>query len=114
FGVPPMLLGIPGDTTYANYQEASRAFWRQGVLPLVSRTAGALAAWLGPAFGEELTLRPDLDAIEALAGEREALWRRVVSADFLDDDEKRIAVGYGAREEQFVPQAQGDAGGPVT
>ena len=22
FGVPPMLLGVPGDATYANYQEA--------------------------------------------------------------------------------------------
>ncbi|HHN67399.1 MAG TPA: phage portal protein, partial [Thermopetrobacter sp.] len=29
FGVPPMLLGIPGDNTYANYAEANRAFWRQ-------------------------------------------------------------------------------------
>lgn len=25
-GVPPMLIGIPGDNTYANYQEANRAF----------------------------------------------------------------------------------------
>ncbi|MEA3035393.1 MAG: hypothetical protein QOH04_1155, partial [Sphingomonadales bacterium] len=24
FGVPPMLLGLPGDATYANYQEANR------------------------------------------------------------------------------------------
>jgi phage portal protein BeeE len=28
FGVPPMLLGLPGDNTYANYQEAHRAFYR--------------------------------------------------------------------------------------
>ncbi len=28
FGVPPMLLGIPGDATYANYAEANRAFYR--------------------------------------------------------------------------------------
>jgi hypothetical protein len=34
FGVPPMLLAIPGDNTYANYQEANRVFWRQSVLPL--------------------------------------------------------------------------------
>ena len=39
FGVPPMLLGIPGDNTYANYQEANRAFYRLTVLPLVARTA---------------------------------------------------------------------------
>ena len=38
-GVPPMLLGIPGDNTYANFQEANRTFWRQTVLPLVKRTA---------------------------------------------------------------------------
>ncbi|MDB5623287.1 MAG: phage portal protein, partial [Devosia sp.] len=29
FGVPPMLLGIPGDNTYANLAEANRALWRQ-------------------------------------------------------------------------------------
>jgi phage portal protein BeeE len=28
FGVPPMLLGLPGDNTYANYAEANRALWR--------------------------------------------------------------------------------------
>ena len=37
FGVPPMLLGLPGDNTYANYSEAHRAFYRLTVLPLVAR-----------------------------------------------------------------------------
>ena len=97
FGVPPLLLGLPGDATHANYAEANRAFYRQGVIPLVRRTAEALAGWLGPAFGTDLRLAPDLDAIEALAGERESLWRRVGAAAFLDDDEKREAVGYGRR-----------------
>src|SRR3546814_1030491 len=32
FGVPPMLLGLPGDNTYANYQEANRALWRLTIL----------------------------------------------------------------------------------
>ena len=40
FGVPPMLLGIPGDNTYSNYREANLAFWRQTVLPLVARIGG--------------------------------------------------------------------------
>lgn len=99
FGVPPMLLGLPGDNTYANFAEANRAFWRQTLIPLVRRTAQSLAQWLGPAFGDDLSLEPDLDAIEALAGERESLWRRVSAADFLSPDEKREAVGYGRREE---------------
>ncbi|MXN65712.1 phage portal protein [Stappia sp. GBMRC 2046] len=99
FGVPPMLLGIPGDNTYANFQEANRAFWRQTVLPLAARTAEAVARWLGPAYGEKLRLEPDPDRVEALSTEREALWRRVEAASFLTRNEKRVAVGYGIDDE---------------
>jgi len=98
FGVPPMLLGIPGDNTYANYQEANRAFYRMTVLPLVARTAKELSAWLTPAFGDDLRLWYDADTVEGLSGERDALWARVGAAGFLTDDEKREAVGYGGRE----------------
>ncbi|MEM9969549.1 MAG: phage portal protein [Pseudomonadota bacterium] len=93
FGVPPMLLGIPGDATYANYQEANRAFYRLTVLPLVTKVAGALSHWLAGHAGERLSLRPDLDQVPALGAEREAQWRRVASADFLTDDEKRSLLG---------------------
>ena len=54
-----------GDNAYANYSEANRAFWRQTVLPLVQRLARALSGWLAPAYGGELRLAPDLDAVEA-------------------------------------------------
>ncbi len=93
FGVPPMLLGLPGDATYANYQEANRAFYRQTVLPLVGKVAEALAGWLSRQVGEAVTLAPDADALPALAPEREAVWRRVSQADFLSDDEKRALLG---------------------
>jgi len=63
FGVPPMLLGIPGDATYANYQEANRAFYRLTVLPLATRITSALADWLSDFSGERLDLRPDLDIV---------------------------------------------------
>jgi HK97 family phage portal protein len=94
-GVPPMLLGIPGDNTYANYQEANRVFWRQTVLPLASRTLKALEGWLAPRFGEGLRLSLALEEVEALSTERAALWDRVARADFLTVDEKRAAVGLG-------------------
>ncbi len=96
FGVPPMLLAIPGDNTYSNYQEASRVFWRQTVLPLASRMAGALTQWLAPSFGDGLTLAADADKIEALSPDRAALWERVTNAPFLTVNEKRAATGYGA------------------
>lgn len=98
FGVPPMLLGIPGDATYANYQEANRAFYRLTVLPLAARVTSALADWLSDFTDVRLDLRPDLDQIPALAGEREAQWRRVGEASFLTDAEKRRLLGLPALE----------------
>jgi HK97 family phage portal protein len=95
FGVPPMLLAIPGDNTYSNYQEANRVFFRQTVLPLGQRIGSALAQWLQPAFGD-LTLAIDIDRVDALSGDRAALWERVTKAPFLTVNEKRAAVGYGA------------------
>lgn len=93
FGVPPMLLGIPGDATYANYQEAHRAFYRLTVLPLATRVAAAVAYWLSSHLGQGIELRPDLDQIPALAAERDQQWARVGAASFLSEAEKRAALG---------------------
>ena len=104
-GVPPMLLGIPGDNTYANMAEATRGFWRQTVIPLVGRTSKALSRWLAPAWDAELELRPDLDAVEALSPEREALWARLEKASFLTLNEKRAAAGYSPLPESDLPSS---------
>ncbi len=93
FGVPPMILGIPGDATYANYQEANRAFYRLTVLPLATRVAQAISDWLSDFTGERIVLTPDLDQIPALAQEREAQWRRIGGASFLSQAEKRQLLG---------------------
>ncbi len=98
FGVPPMLLGIPGDNTFANYAEANRTFWRQTVLPLAQRTAENLTNWLTPAFGEDLRLDLDTDQVDALAADRQSVWTRINDASFLTVNEKRIAVGYSPIE----------------
>jgi HK97 family phage portal protein len=95
FGVPPMLLAIPGDNTYSNFQEANRVFWRQSVLPLAGRIGCALTHWLAPVFGDALRLSVDTDRIEALSADRAALWNRVSTAPFLSVNEKRLATGYG-------------------
>lgn len=96
FGVPPMLLGIPGDATYANYQEANRAFFRLTVLPLATRVTRALSDWLSEFSGDRAELKPDLDQVSALASERDAQWARVAGADFLSNAEKRALLGLPA------------------
>ena len=93
FGVPPMLLGIVGEATYANYQEANRAFYRLTVLPLVTKVVASVGHWLSGFSGEPVTLKPDLDQVPALSAERDQQWARVASADFLTADEKRAILG---------------------
>lgn len=93
FGVPPMLIGIQGDATYANYQEANRAFYRLTVLPLVAKVTAALSHWLQGFGGEAVELKPDLDQVPALAAERDQQWARVGAADFLTTAEKRALLG---------------------
>lgn len=97
FGVPPMLLGLPGDNTYANYREANRALWRLTLLPLAHKLLSALAEGLAPWFVEaDLTI--DLDRVPALSEDRERLWSQVSEADFLTRAEKRALLGLAPEE----------------
>ena len=92
FGVPPMLLGLPGDSTYANYREANRALWRQSVLPLADNILSGLAQGLR-GFMPGLALGVDLNQLPALIEDRAMLWDRIAAADFMSDDEKRAMLG---------------------
>ena len=92
FGVPPMLLGLPGDATYANYREANRALWRLTLLPVAGKILAAIHEGLSPWF-PDARLALDLDRVPALAEDRERLWSQVKDADFLSDAEKRSLLG---------------------
>jgi HK97 family phage portal protein len=101
FGVPSQLLGIPGDNTYSNYQEARLALWEETVIPLLRHLRDEFNAWLAPRFGEGLVLDIDLDDIPALTLRRERTWARLQDAEFLTVNEKRENVG-------LPPHADGD------
>jgi HK97 family phage portal protein len=92
FGVPPMLMGLPGDNAYANYREANRALWRQTILPLSEKILGGISQGLGP-WMPGVRLAVDLNKVPALAEERGSLWDRVSAADFLTREEKRAMLG---------------------
>lgn len=94
-GVPPMLLGIPGDNTYANYAEANRAFWRETVIPFARGNLEEIGNWLGRLQGApDLMLEPDTDGIPALASERRELSDMMNAAEFVTVNEKREALGF--------------------
>ncbi len=95
FGVPPQLLGIPGDNTYASLAEARLALWEQTILPLSGLIFSSLERYLNPMFGASLQLEIDMDNISALALRREKMWQQLSDADFLTAAEKREMLGFG-------------------
>lgn len=99
FGVPPVLVGLPGDATYANAREAGRALYRQTILPMASRVLAGLSAmlsdWMGP-----VKLAVDTDQISELAEDRAKLWEQVGAAAFLSESEKREMLGFAGEREQ--------------
>lgn len=99
YGVPPMLAGVPGDATFANYKEARYHLWEDTIIPLLEFIVAELNLWLAPAFEEGLRIAFDTDGIPALAPRREAVWAKIAAADFLTINEKRQAVGYGPLSE---------------
>ncbi|WP_371870729.1 phage portal protein [Sandarakinorhabdus glacialis] len=92
FGVPPLLLGLPGDSTYSNYKEANVALWRLTLLPLTGRILGAVSMHLQN-WWPGLAIEVDRDAVPALSEDRERLWAQVSGAGFLTDLEKRAMLG---------------------
>ncbi|NBT85323.1 MAG: phage portal protein [Alphaproteobacteria bacterium] len=98
FGVPPMLVGVPGDATFSNYKEARFHLWEDTIMPLLEFLVAEFNLWLLPYFGEDLCLGYDVDSIPALAPRREAAWNKIANADFLTLNEKRHAVGYSPIE----------------
>lgn len=94
FGVPPMLAGVPGDATFANYKEARLHLWEDTIIPLLEFLVAELNLWLTPQFEGDCRLAYDTDGIPALSIKREAFWQRINDSDFLTINEKRQAVGY--------------------
>lgn len=96
FGVPSLLLGIPGDLTFANFEEGSRAFYRNTVFNDATRIFESLAHFWGTMTKiDGLELVVDEDKVWALAEELERYWNRILSAgEVLSFQEQREAIGW--------------------
>ncbi len=99
FGVPPMLLGIPGDNTYSNYKEARMAFFEQTVIHHMKHLTAWWNLWLLPSMDPSpgLVADFDVDAIDALAPKRAEIWDQTQKADFLTPNEKRERLGFSPK-----------------
>lgn len=93
FGVPPQLLGISGDNTYSNMQEARLALWEETLIPLLDKIADSFSNWFSYLFNEEILVDFDRDAISALTEKRENMWSKISACNFMTINEKRALVG---------------------
>lgn len=92
--VPPMLLGIPGDNTYSNYQEARQAFYQETVIPDAWELVRQFNHWFKLSLGKNVYLEPNIDDLDALQPMRKEEWERVDKTQMLSLNEKREAIGY--------------------
>lgn len=102
YRVPPMILGIPGEATFANFKEARLAFWESTILYYLNYIRGELNNWF---YDEESDRFVDyvLDDVPALAVKRDQIWERAQNSDFLTIDEKREMVGRDKYEPTEEP-----------
>jgi HK97 family phage portal protein len=94
-GVPPLLLHIPGDTTYNNVEQAKLSLYEETILPKANHLIDELNRWLCPDFDDNVELYIDVDAVQALEPRRQAKWNSVAKACggvFLTIDEARTQM----------------------
>jgi HK97 family phage portal protein len=118
FGVPSQLIGIPDAQTYANVQEARLALYEETIIPLARRVESDLNEWLVPAFGDDITVKYDIDAIPAMTERRRRIYENVTSAvrdGIISRNEARERLGLepiSGGDEVFIAANLFPLGGP--
>lgn len=102
FGVPPQILGIPGDNTYNNLKEARVSLWEQTIIPLIDNTLRHLNRWLVLLYDKNFEISYNKDSIPALCQYRNSFWRSIDKINFINADEKRTICGFAATEKQKI------------
>ena len=97
FGVPSQLVGVPDSQTYNNVSEARLALYEDTIIPLIKRVESDLNEWLAPRFGDDISVRYDIDSIPAMAERRKKTYENVVQAvreGIITRNEARERLGY--------------------
>ncbi|MFH1999618.1 MAG: phage portal protein, partial [Planctomycetota bacterium] len=97
FGVPAMMMGIPGDNKYANMVEAKLDFWESAITFYLHILTEGLNHWLVPRWeteGLDLFLEPDLSNTPIAQAQKDLKWKRAVEGgEFMLLNERREMVG---------------------
>lgn len=80
YNTPPEILGDSANKTHANYQEARRAYYLEKIIPLLDFIYGEWNSSFMTLYDEPLLLSYDVQRIDALQEDINALFERVVDA----------------------------------
>lgn len=92
--IPPQMLGIQGDNTYANFSEARLAFWEETIIPLSEKIMQALTRWINVNLDEDVKLKINYDKITALQEKRQQMYQSLENSNFITNEEKRTEMGW--------------------
>ncbi len=98
-GVPPLMLDIPGDSTFNNKAEARQWFFEGPVLQDLKNIQSEFNRWLAPMYGDGSTIRFNLDSHPAFADKRAKQFEMVRAWEVLTINERRQIVGKPLLEE---------------
>ena len=97
-GIPPQLLNVQGDSTFANAKLARIRLWQETLMPLIEAVLDDLNGWLVPFFdptgSEGLKITPDFSGIDAFQQAQVERWKDMDQVNFMTLNEKRRRAGF--------------------
>jgi len=93
FRVPPILINVGSDSTFANMKEARLSMWEDTIIPQADLIRDELNNWLSPQFGDNIRLDYDKNAIDALIERRQQKSDALEKVSYMTVNEKREASG---------------------
>ena len=93
FSVPNQIVGITGDQTFANYEQARLSLYEDTIIPLMNDLAHDLTRWLGWRYQDNPKIVISIDDIPALSSKRAEKLKSLKEIDYMTINEKRIAAG---------------------
>lgn len=105
YGISSELLNDPDNKTNTNKKESRRALYYETVLPMLDHIRYELNRWLVPKYNERDGVRYfvdyDITEVPALAEDMDKVAERISKVDELTWNEKRMALGYGALDDDI-------------
>lgn len=100
FGLPAVLFDVD-TSSYNNYQNAMRDLITNTIVPMACSLRDELNKWLVPRFGENVYIDFDITALPEMQQDMERMVRSLRDANWLTFDEKRAAMNYSERGDEY-------------